>query len=114
MSDPHDWNSWENYRNIHDNRMLEHPFVVEDHLEWELIGDPSAPDLIRLVGIVLCHREVVVDIVKTLETRRIGQGRIQCAASAMHTTRISLADTTFSAMTMGTLTPTSFTAISLT
>ena len=28
---PHDWNSWDHYRTIHEIRLSEHPFVVSDY-----------------------------------------------------------------------------------
>lgn len=77
VSDPHDWNTWENYLMIHEKRMQLHPFVLEDHLAWEIVGDPSAPELITLAGIVICQMSVIVRVDKTLETRLIGNQRLQ-------------------------------------
>ncbi len=77
MSDPHDWNTWENYLIVHERRMQLHPFVLEDHLDWEMVGDPSAPELITLAGIVICHMRVIVRVDKTLETRLLANQRLQ-------------------------------------
>ena len=77
MSDPHGWNTWENYLIIHERRMQSHPFVLEDHLEWSSIGDPLAPKLLTLAGIVTCRMGVEVRVDKTLETRLIGNQRLQ-------------------------------------
>ena len=62
MSDPHDWNTWENYLIVHERRMQLHPFVLEDYLAWEMVGDPSAPELITLAGIVICQMGVIVRV----------------------------------------------------
>ena len=77
MSDPHDWNTWENYLIVHERRMQLHPFVLEDYLAWEKVGDPSAPELITLAGIVICHMRVIVRVDKTLETRLLANQRLQ-------------------------------------
>ncbi len=77
MSDPHDWNTWENYLIIHEKRMRLHLFVLEDHLEWSRFGNPSVPRLLTLAGIVICHMGVEVRVDKTLETRLIGDQRLQ-------------------------------------
>ena len=77
MSDPHDWNTWENYLIVHERRMQLHPFVLEDHLEWKMVGDPSDPELITLEGIVICQLNVIVRVAKTLETGFIGNQRLQ-------------------------------------
>lgn len=77
MSDPHDWNSWENYLMIHDKRLEAHPFVLEPHLEWTFIGGRPHPDLILLSGFVVCHLDVLVRVEKTLETRIIKPQRLQ-------------------------------------
>ncbi len=77
MSDPHNWNSWDNYRAVHEQRMQSHPFVRENHLEWDLIGDPKHPDAIFLTGTVICYRDVIVTVNKTIETRVVGPHRFE-------------------------------------
>ncbi len=81
MSDPHNWNTWENYLMIHEKRMQLHPFVLEDHLTWAMIGDPVAPVLITLEGIVICQANVIVRVDKTLETRLLANQRLQVRGS---------------------------------
>lgn len=77
MSDPHDWNTWEKYLGTHEKRMQEHPFVVEDRLEWILRGDPEDPEFVSLTGTVVCHQDVHVRVDKLLATRRTRGGRLQ-------------------------------------
>lgn len=77
MSDPHAWNNWDNYRTIHESYMEQIPFVVEDHLTWDIIGDPSFPDEILLVGYIICKQGVYVHVQKRLETRLVGHGQLQ-------------------------------------
>ncbi len=73
MNDPHNWNSWDNYLAIHEKRMQEHPFVLENHLVWEFVGEPKSPDAILLNGIVICARSVIVTVSNSLETRIVGR-----------------------------------------
>src|SRR5690349_11267636 len=77
MSNPHQWNNWENYRTIHEGYMEFHPFVIEDHLEWKIVGDPYLPDAIWLVGYIICKQGVHIDVRKLLETRLVGHGQLQ-------------------------------------
>ncbi len=72
--DPHAANSWENYKHVHDDWMERHPFIVEDHLEWEFVGDP--PKIIRLRGWVVCQENVVVTVEKMLIVHGTRNGRL--------------------------------------
>lgn len=68
MSDPHDWNSWDNYRLIHDARLSNHPFVEDTSLlQWTIAGDP--PRSISLEGTIICARGVAVRVYKLLDAR---------------------------------------------
>jgi hypothetical protein len=44
--------------------MARHPFILENHLEWELVGDP--PRVITLHGIVICRANAAVAVDKLL------------------------------------------------
>ena len=72
-NDPHDWNSWDNYRNVHDRRLSEHPFVAsyQDTLTFEVIDDGH----IRLDGYVLCRKGVLLEVTKILAARYDNQRR---------------------------------------
>lgn len=77
MGDPHDWNSWDHYRTIHDRRLEDHPFVQDHDLEWEVVEDAGSAVLITLQGLIVCHKGVHVRVWKLLETRTVGQGVLQ-------------------------------------
>ena len=67
-SDPHDWNTWDHYRSIHENRTENHWFVECNTLEF----DQSEPAYIHLAGKVYCKRNVILNVEKTLETTHTG------------------------------------------
>ena len=73
-NDPHGWNSYDNYRILHDKCMEEHPFM-----------DTSIPNTIgfgfyrrggvlylRMFGRCFCQRRVIVRVAKEFETRYVG------------------------------------------
>ena len=76
--DPHGWNTLENFRDIHEKRLAEHPFVdhsTPDTLrldEYELSGDTY----FVLWGEVYCHHNVIVEVTKYYESRVL-TGRVQ-------------------------------------
>ena len=76
MRDPHDWNSWDNYLEIHDKRVEEHPFVLENSLSWTFIGDADRPEAIVLEGGLICNRGVVIRVLKALDCRQ-AHGRLE-------------------------------------
>ncbi len=73
--DPHDWNSWDHYRTIHENRLREHPFVVSDTLAFTDEGE----GVISLKGIVHCQKNVMLEVEKWFEPRYFGRTlRVRC------------------------------------
>lgn len=74
MSDPHDWNSWDNYQTIHEKVLEEHAFILENLLEWTYLEDPL---LLILGGHLICSHNVVVSVSKVLETRQGPRGRLE-------------------------------------
>ncbi len=82
MSDSHKWTNWEGYKLIHDNQMLQHPFVREDLLFWEEIAEEEAspdapPHEIMLSGDIICEQGVIVHVKKVLETQLGRRGEVQ-------------------------------------
>lgn len=82
MSDSHKWTNWEGYKLIHDNQMLQHPFVREDLLFWEEIAQEEAspdapPHEFMLSGDIICEQGVIVHVKKVLETQLGRSGEIQ-------------------------------------
>ena len=70
--DPHDWNSYDHYRSIHDKRLAEHPFVDTsrpDSIEFEFVDAGYAP-LLHMYGQVYCKRGLVLEVGKWFETRQ--------------------------------------------
>lgn len=77
--DPHDWNSYENYKQIHDSRLSTHSFVddsVDSTLEFEFF---EWEDYVYLWihGDITCKNNVTLRVDKILETRQVARGRIQ-------------------------------------
>ena len=73
-NDPHEWNSYDHYRTIHETRLSAHPFV--DHsrpntVEFEFI-DFDGVLFLWQIGQVHCLRSVVLDVEKLFETRKVG------------------------------------------
>ena len=76
--DPHDWNSWDHYRTIHDSRLSEHPFVVSfrDTLAFTMSEDEG---VLYLEGRVQCRKDVVLEVGKVFDTRYSGSTlRVRC------------------------------------
>jgi hypothetical protein len=73
--DPHNWNSWDHYRTIHDIRLSEHPFVIDDTLVFSQEGE----GVISLRGMVRCPKSVVLEVEKWFESQYFGSTlRIRC------------------------------------
>ena len=73
--DPHDWNSWDHYRTIHENRLREHPFVVSDTVTFTDEGE----GVISQKGGVHCQKDVILEVEKWFESRYFGQTlRVRC------------------------------------
>lgn len=73
--DPHDWNSWDHYRTIHEIRLSEHPFAIED----TLVFSQEDEGVISLRGMVRCPKSVVLEVEKWFESRYFGSTlRIRC------------------------------------
>ncbi len=76
--DRHGWNTLENYKQIHYDRLTTHPFV--DHSkptpDFETF-DGGESLYILLEGEIYCEHNVVLSITKWFETRIIGGGRLQ-------------------------------------
>jgi len=71
-ADPHDWNTWDHYRTIHEIRLAQHPFV--DHaspntLEFEMNENEG---VLLLRGHIYCLRNVVLEVEKWLDLRYFG------------------------------------------
>lgn len=77
-TDPHRWQTFEQYRIVHDARLEEHPFIDRskpDTLVFEEIEDRGVV-VIHLYGEVYCRGSVVLEVEKWFETR-VTSGRVQ-------------------------------------
>ncbi len=72
QNDPHDWNSWDHYINIHEQRIGAHPFI--DHTKPHTLTFTyyEDEDILELSGRVYCYRDVIVEVEKLYETRYFG------------------------------------------
>ncbi len=73
-SDPHGWNSLENFIQVHEGRLGEHPFVDTSRphtLRYEFFDE-----VFRLSGTVFCLHDVILEVTKYYGTRNSG-GRVQ-------------------------------------
>ena len=78
--DPHNWNSLDNYRLLHEKHLDAHPFVLANG--WDLTFHyTSLPfsqfDAIRLEGIVLCTNGIVLEITKEGDVDRTQAHRVR-------------------------------------
>ncbi len=72
-NDPHDWNSWDHYRTIHEERLANHPFIdpSQPHtLEFTFDEDEG---ILLLNGQVYCLNDVILEVEKWYETRYFGR-----------------------------------------
>ena len=75
--DPHGWQSWDNYRAVHERRLERHPFPDPSRPNT-LDFDRVNPDRWVLSGLVYCYRNAVLEVEKAYHTRRVGgRGIIQ-------------------------------------
>ncbi len=73
--DPHDWNSWDHYRTIHEIRLSEHPFVVKDTLAFSEVAEGE----LLLSGFVMCRKSVKLEVEKWFDIRYYGNmQRVRC------------------------------------
>ncbi|MBI4317865.1 MAG: hypothetical protein HY675_05195 [Chloroflexi bacterium] len=73
--DRHGWNSFENYIEIHERRLAEHPFVDKSR-PHTITFSVSEPDgIVVVTGRVYCHHGVVVDVEKYLDLEYRQGGR---------------------------------------
>ncbi len=81
-TDPHEWNSYDHYRTIHEKRLAEHPFVDHDHpdsLEFRFF-EFEGVTFLSLQGRVFCKSNVVLEVEKLFETRYAGDRlQVRCA-----------------------------------
>lgn len=73
--DPHDWNSYDHYRTIHEKRLAEHPFVDESQpntLEFKFVEDQGVRLLLH-EGRVYCKRGVILEVEKWFACRYAGE-----------------------------------------
>ena len=70
-TDPHDWNTWDRYKFIHEKRLSEHQFVdhrTPDTLRYSDLGS----SLIRMTGLVFCLGGVTLEVDKSLRQAYVG------------------------------------------
>ncbi len=65
----HGWNSFENYRAVHEGSLARHAFVVADDTSFTEITNRDASVSILLAGTVRCEASVVIEVTKLLATR---------------------------------------------
>ena len=78
--DPHNWNSLDNYRFLHEKHLDAHPFVLPNG--WDLTFHyTSLPfsqfDAIRLEGLVLCTNGLVLEMTKEGDVDRTQAYRVR-------------------------------------
>ena len=69
--DPHNWQTWDNYRTVHQIRLENHPFL-DPCKEQPLDFEEDEEESIWLVGLIYCLENVVVEVEKKLETQPLG------------------------------------------
>ena len=77
--DRHGWNSYENYREVHEARLTTHPFV--DHSRPDTVAFEFFKfegELVMVMdGEICCRRGVILEVTKYFNTRRNRAGRLQ-------------------------------------
>lgn len=84
-ADRHGWNTYENYKQIHDTRLANHQFVDHtkpDNLTFELFLGEDGLLYAGLSGKIYCKNNVVLYVDKVMETREVGKGKIQVRGQA--------------------------------
>ena len=67
--DPHDWNSYDHYRTIHETRLAEHPFVDHERPNTVIFDETEADDIITQQGRVYCLRGIILEVEKKFSVR---------------------------------------------
>ena len=68
QKDPHDWNTWDHYRTIHELRLNQHPFALGDTLVFSDGGEGVA----SLAGEVICRNGVALEVEIWFDARYFG------------------------------------------
>lgn len=73
-SDPHQWQTLEQYRIVHDQHLRWHPFIDPGKPDTLVFDTKEQNDLLRvsLTGNIYCNSEVTLLVEKWFETRTIG------------------------------------------
>ena len=58
QKDPHDWNTWDHYRTVHELRLNQHTFVLGDTLTFSDGGE----SVVSLIGEVICLTDVAREV----------------------------------------------------
>lgn len=77
--DRHGWNSYENYRQIHESRLAAHPFVDHDRpntIAFEFYEFEGELYMV-MNGEIFCSHRVVLEVTKYFETKWTRRGRLQ-------------------------------------
>ena len=68
--DPHDWNTYDHYRTIHEKYLDEHPFVDPERINRLQFMEKRGEVLLR--GQVYCQRNIILAVDQALEVRYAG------------------------------------------
>lgn len=81
-ADRHGWNSFENYKQIYEDRIKNHPFVdsTKPIPDFEFYHDGDNLFVV-LDGRIYCSNNIVLTIFKVFETRYVEKGRLQVRCS---------------------------------
>ncbi len=77
--DRHGWNSYANYKAIHDKRLAEHHFVNHSNpntLNFDLF-DLDGSGVLEIKGDIYCRYNVVLSVDKKLAVREVGNNLLQ-------------------------------------
>jgi hypothetical protein len=75
VNDPHGWNSYDNYRIVHEKYLAEHPFLDDSRpntIEFEFI-ELDGVLYLRMEGQCFCRGNVIIEVEKLFETRYSGR-----------------------------------------
>jgi len=78
MSWSHDWYSYDNYRNVHDNYMqqlMNEGVVVRDRLTIHEVSDGDRLVKVQIEGDIECKNDLMVSVNKWLDVRKSPHGR---------------------------------------
>ena len=68
QKDPHDWNTWDHYRTVHELRLNQHSFVFGDTLVFSNEGE----GVVSLIGEVICLNDVALEVEIWFDARYFG------------------------------------------